>query len=33
MSAEENKAIIRRWVEVWHARAVAAVSEFITEDR
>ena len=32
MSVEENKAIIRRWTEVWHTGNVAAVDEFVTPD-
>ncbi len=32
MSAEENKAIIRRWVDAWHSRNVAAVDDFVTSD-
>ncbi len=32
MSVEENKAIIRRWAEVWHARDMAAVDEVLTPD-
>ena len=29
MSAEENKALIRRWVELWNTQNVAAVGELV----
>ena len=32
MSAEEHKAIIRRWIEVWHSRDVDAVKEYLTPE-
>jgi steroid delta-isomerase-like uncharacterized protein len=32
MSAEENKAVIRRWVELWNTKSLDAVAEFVTPD-
>ena len=32
MSAEENAAIVRRWVDIWHSHNVAAVADFVTAD-
>ena len=30
MSTEENKVLIRRWIDLWNSQHVAAVDEFIT---
>ncbi|MDQ4078079.1 MAG: ester cyclase [Chloroflexota bacterium] len=32
MSTEDNKAIIRRWVDAWNTQNVAAVDDFVTPD-
>ena len=32
MSTEANKDIIRRWVEVWNSKNVAAVADLVTAD-
>ena len=32
MSTEENKAIARRWVELWNSQNVAAVDEFVASN-
>ncbi len=32
MSPEANKNIIRRWVDVWHSKNVAAVTDCVTAD-
>jgi steroid delta-isomerase-like uncharacterized protein len=32
MSVEENKALVRRWVELWNTQNVAAVDDFVTAD-
>ena len=32
MSLEENKALVRRWVELWNAGDAAAIAELVTPD-
>lgn len=32
MSAEENKAIVRRWVEIWNTKDLDAVEDLLTPD-
>ena len=32
MSADEHKALIRRWIALWHDRNLSAVPEFVTPD-
>ena len=32
MSAEENKALVRRWVELWNEKNIPAVNDFVAQD-
>ena len=32
MSIEENKALLRRWIDIWHAQNTAAVDDLVTSD-
>lgn len=32
MSVDENKALIRRWIELWNAQNVAGVDDFVAAD-
>jgi steroid delta-isomerase-like uncharacterized protein len=32
MGAEDNKAVVRRWVELWNTQNVSAVNEMVTSD-